>query len=252
MVVVYIRQYSLLYAGVKGAHGTAFAWSPDKGNMKTWTEDNPKAGLMLRKRTAIVDAARQSFLEGGYAQTSMDRIAEAAGVSVKTVYRHFQNKDDLFSAVMQAACSIAPERFVTIPSDPQADTDLWIDHPPRIALPIVGTGYLQHVLSQEQLSLYRVVTRDAHSFPELARRYHDEAIGKRNQIFIEYLNRWRRSEKWRLRDPEGASNVFAALLCAGIFEGALHEIHVPTKKELEARGQMASTCLLNLLASGSI
>ena len=104
--------------------------------MKTWTEDNPKAGLMLRKRTAIVDAARQSFLEGGYAQTSMDRIAEAAGVSVKTVYRHFQNKDDLFSAVMQAACSIAPERFVTIPSDPQADTDLWIDHPPRIALPL--------------------------------------------------------------------------------------------------------------------
>jgi AcrR family transcriptional regulator len=45
--------------------------------MKTRTEDNPNAELMLRKRTAIVDASRQSFLEGGYAQTSMDRIAAA-------------------------------------------------------------------------------------------------------------------------------------------------------------------------------
>src|SRR5258708_27018343 len=73
--------------------------------MKTWRADNPKASLMKRKRGAIVEAARQAFLENGYAQTSMDRIAETAGVSIKTVYRHFENKDDLFSAVMQAACS---------------------------------------------------------------------------------------------------------------------------------------------------
>ncbi len=73
--------------------------------MKTWSADNPKASLMKRKRGAIVEAARQAFLENGYAQTSMDRIAETAGVSIKTVYRHFENKDDLFSAVMQAACS---------------------------------------------------------------------------------------------------------------------------------------------------
>ena len=55
---------------------------------------------MERKRAAIVDAARQLFLAHGYAQTSMDRVAENAEVAITTVYRHFNNKDDLFSAVM--------------------------------------------------------------------------------------------------------------------------------------------------------
>ena len=68
--------------------------------MKTWSEDNPKAALMERKRAAIVDAARQLFLADGYAQTSMDRVAEKAEVAITTVHRHFNNKDDLFSAVM--------------------------------------------------------------------------------------------------------------------------------------------------------
>jgi len=35
---------------------------------------------MKRKRFAIVHAARKLFLEGGYAKTSMDSIAEASGV----------------------------------------------------------------------------------------------------------------------------------------------------------------------------
>jgi AcrR family transcriptional regulator len=69
---------------------------------------------MERTRAAIVAAARQAFLENGYAQASMDRIAESAAVSVKTIYRHVENKDELFNAVMQAACradnSILAER----------------------------------------------------------------------------------------------------------------------------------------------
>src|SRR6516165_9354722 len=36
--------------------------------------------------------------------SSVNRLLAPAGVSIKTVYRHFDNKDDLFSAVMQAAC----------------------------------------------------------------------------------------------------------------------------------------------------
>jgi AcrR family transcriptional regulator len=226
--------------------------TPDEDKMKTWTEDNPKAGLMLRKRMAIVEAARHSFLEGGYAQTSMDRIAEVAGVSVKTVYRHFQNKDDLFSAVMQAACSDAPEAFAVPSSEQPADVHPWFNQPPKTALPIAGAGYLKHILSKEQLALYRVVTRDAHNFPELARRYHEETVEKRNQVFAQYLIRWRRSENWKLKDPEGASNIFAALLCAGLFEASLHGIHVPTGKELTARVRMASGCLLNLLDAGCL
>jgi len=220
--------------------------------MKTWTEDNPKAGLMQRKRTAIIDAARRSFLDSGYAQTSMDRIAEVAGVSIKTVYRHFQNKDDLFSAVMQAACANAPQGIHS--SSPEAGAKMypWFDKPPRTALAMAGADYLRHILSDEQIALYRVVTRDARDFPELARRYHEEVILKRNRDFAEYLNHWRRSEKWKLKAPERAADIFAALLRAGIFEEALHGIHTPDEAEISARVRTATSCMLTLLEKGCV
>src|SRR6202162_468481 len=132
---------------------------------------------MERTRAAIVSAAQQAFLENGYAQASMDRIAESAAVSVKTIYRHFENKDELFSAVMQAAC----RADTSIPAERDDDASpaarfAWFEESPRRGLAAAGRDYLRHLLSAEQLALYRVVTRDAHRFPELGRRYEKEVV----------------------------------------------------------------------------
>ena len=42
------------------------------------------------------------FLTEGFERTSMDSIAQAAGVSKQTVYSHFANKDDLFRSCIAA------------------------------------------------------------------------------------------------------------------------------------------------------
>ena len=60
------------------------------GGGKTWSEGTPKAALMARKRAVIVDAAQQSFLENGYADSSVSRTAAEAGVSIKTLYLRFR------------------------------------------------------------------------------------------------------------------------------------------------------------------
>lgn len=44
---------------------------------------------------AIVDAARHLFAEHGYARTSVSQIAQAAGVSVQTIYDSVGSKADL-------------------------------------------------------------------------------------------------------------------------------------------------------------
>src|SRR5262249_9035608 len=49
----------------------------------------------LQTRTDIADAAVALFIEHGYVETTMDAVAEAAGVSRRTAYRHFPNKEDL-------------------------------------------------------------------------------------------------------------------------------------------------------------
>src|SRR5690349_15571641 len=77
---------------------TTLVWS--QCAVKDWAPDHPKAKLMARKRAAIVDAAREAFVRDGYGGASMERIAKDAGVSIMTLYRHAEGKDDLFSAVI--------------------------------------------------------------------------------------------------------------------------------------------------------
>lgn len=220
--------------------------------MKTWSSKNPKASLMKRKQSAIIRAARNLFLEGGYAKTSMDSIAEAAGVGIKTVYRHFLNKDDLFSAVMQAACHpVALEELGFEDQEQTAEAEKpWFTEKPSTALVMAGTEFLEHVLSEEQLALYRVVTQDAHQFPDLGKRYKEQVIDRRNEIFVRYLNHWEPIENWEVKDHYGAANTFASLLRAGVFDDALHGLRKFDATEIAAHARFVAEKMLVLLNSG--
>jgi len=47
------------------------------------------------RRTQILDAARQSFLRHGVAETTVDGIARTAGVAKGTVYLYYKSKDEI-------------------------------------------------------------------------------------------------------------------------------------------------------------
>lgn len=52
-------------------------------------------------RNRILDTAERVFLKKGVSRSSLDDIAEAAGVTRGAIYWHFKNKADLFDAMMQ-------------------------------------------------------------------------------------------------------------------------------------------------------
>ncbi len=54
---------------------------------------------LAKKRAEILDAASQVFSEEGYDAASMDRIADRAGASKRTVYNHFDSKEVLLTEV---------------------------------------------------------------------------------------------------------------------------------------------------------
>jgi AcrR family transcriptional regulator len=69
----------------------------------------------------IVEAAARVLVARGYAGANTNRIAEAAGVSVGTIYEYFANKEEVFDALIRREF----ERLVTAirrqplePSDP--------------------------------------------------------------------------------------------------------------------------------------
>lgn len=54
----------------------------------------------LSTRQALLDAAERLFSEKGVSNTSMNQVAEAAGVTRGAIYHHFENKLDLIDALM--------------------------------------------------------------------------------------------------------------------------------------------------------
>lgn len=215
--------------------------------VKTWSADNPKAALMTRKRAAIIEAALKTFLDSGYAESSVNHIAASAGVSIKTLYRHFESKDDLFSAVMQAACGKMPGAAGAADDETPPS---WYAAPPAEALPQAGETYLLSVLSQDQLALYRVVTRDALRFPELGRRYHEETTGNRDARFAGYLDLWAEREGWVVRDKRAAARAFAGLLKVGIYDEVLLGLRHPSQDEIADKAREAARSMLLLLKDG--
>ncbi len=55
-----------------------------------------KVGVRVNRKEAIFEAAVQCFNENGYYATSMDMIADEAGMTKRGLYYHFKSKDQLF------------------------------------------------------------------------------------------------------------------------------------------------------------
>lgn len=68
----------------------------------TGNEHDGRRARSARSRALIVNAAHAAFLEHGYVGTTIDGIAERAGVSVQTVYSGFGNKPALLVAALDA------------------------------------------------------------------------------------------------------------------------------------------------------
>ena len=55
----------------------------------------PKQSRSIEKKESILNAALTMFGEKGYYNTTTNEIAEAAGVSIGTLYAYFENKETI-------------------------------------------------------------------------------------------------------------------------------------------------------------
>jgi TetR/AcrR family transcriptional regulator of autoinduction and epiphytic fitness len=65
------------------------------------TQKSRKKRDTSQKRKIILEGAIRVFTEKGFEASSMDKIAEVADVSKRTVYNHFQSKESLFQAIVE-------------------------------------------------------------------------------------------------------------------------------------------------------
>src|SRR2546430_11247427 len=107
------------------------------------------------KHRSIMAAATTVFLKKGYVGTSMDEIAEIAGVSKQTVYKHFADKDRLFAEIVLATTDDV-DQAVRVLASTLADTrDVERD------LREVARRFLGRLMAPQLLRLRRLVIANA-------------------------------------------------------------------------------------------
>ncbi|TAF08637.1 MAG: TetR/AcrR family transcriptional regulator [Nostocales cyanobacterium] len=115
------------------------------------------------KVDAILAGAMQEFLAHGYSGATMDRVTEGAGVSKATVYSYFQDKEGLFTALIER---LAKQKYLAVfnPQDSQ-----FLVGEPEIVLRRIANNILDNIgCSQELLSFVRLIIAESGRFPSLA------------------------------------------------------------------------------------
>ncbi|WP_248616740.1 TetR/AcrR family transcriptional regulator [Paraoerskovia marina] len=92
--------------------------------MTPTTGPAPQRMTRVARRAQVLRAARSAFARGGYAGTSTEQVARAAGVSQPYVVRMFGGKRELFRAVFDDVCDEVIATFESVPLAPGSGSAL--------------------------------------------------------------------------------------------------------------------------------
>lgn len=129
----------------------------------------------------IIAAALDLFVERGFATTRLEDVAARAGVSKGTLYLYFENKEDLFKAVVRG--NVLPvlqhgEDLVEKFSGSSADL-----------VRRLVRGWWELTGSTKIAGIPKLVIAEAGNFPDLAKFYYDEVILRALSMFRRVLRR---------------------------------------------------------------
>jgi AcrR family transcriptional regulator len=219
--------------------------------MKTTTraadaEHDAETSRSERKRAAILEAATNVFLAGGFLGANVDEIAALSGVSKQTVYKHFGSKEALFIEIVTNVTDTASKAVHdgVLELGPGGDvTSYLVDYAYR---------QLTVVLTPRTMQLRRLVIGEVGRFPELARALYErgpqralaalaalfEGLGKRGALAID--------------DPKAAASQFNWLVMAEPLNRAmlLGDSAIQKPAELRRHAEEAVRVFLAAYAGG--
>ncbi len=142
------------------ATATAPGKSPRRGpSTGTRRGGRPSRSAAQQLRNRILEVATELFLIEGYGSTSIEGVAARAGVSKRTFYHRFDNKEALFAAVVHRIVEqIRPPPEIPLLQGANLEEVLY-----RLAGII-----LQAALSPQALALHRLISAESARFPHLA------------------------------------------------------------------------------------
>ena len=165
--------------------------------------DAPRTPRGEARRSALLEAARDVFLEQGYEGASIEEIVRRVGGSKASLYAYFGSKQGLFWEVV----GDATEQFLAELALPtQADAEL------EKTLNTIGLRFLRGFLDPAGCRMFRTLIAESQRFPELAQRFFERGPQRVRQVLGNYLRLQQDAGRIDCADPEMAASQFLELV----------------------------------------
>jgi AcrR family transcriptional regulator len=161
----------------------------------------PKEAKQTAKAEQILQGALQEFLQGGYAATSMARIATTAGVSKETLYSYFESKEKLFAAIVQYTAEQHLQQVFAsepLPADPVEQLRI-----------LAAKSITPENLDPMRMNFYRLIVGESGRFPDLARFYIERFEKPGLEVSADLL---KAAPQLRSSDPEAVAWIISGTL----------------------------------------
>ncbi len=169
----------------------------------------------------ILDGAREVFLRLGFDGASMGDIARAAGVSKGTLYVYFDNKAELFSALIGDERKRAKREFGL---DPDAG-DM------SAALVAYGRNLVAYVSRTRNIQSVRTVVAIAEKFPKVGEDWYRDGPQRGLDHMRTYIEAQAAAGRLVIEDSTMAARQLQVLLYAGLVNEMLYGVRGPPDED---------------------
>lgn len=182
--------------------------SPAKPPSRRWTRRKEA------RPDEITAAALEVFVERGYAHARLDDVAARAGVSKGTLYLYFDNKEELFKAVVREALVARLVEFREHIDQFQGSTmDL---------LRLMFKTWWERIGATPISGIPKLILSEARNFPEIARFYVDEVVRPGQETLAAVIRRGMDRGEFRDVDVDHTAHLLAApMLLLSVWRHAL-------------------------------
>lgn len=151
----------------------------------------------------LLAAALDLFVDRGYAATRLEDVARRAGVSKGTLYLYFENKQELFKAVVR-------ENIVDVIGKARSDLAAADAVPSTELLRTMLLRWWTEIASTRASGLAKLMMAEAGNFPEIAQFYNDEVIEPGHGLITTILQRGVERGEFQPVDPVLMTRVVTA------------------------------------------
>ena len=159
------------------------------------------------REAELLDGALDLFLDQGYAQTTIESVAAALGMTKRTIYARHTDKAALFKAAVRRAiqrAAVEPQAFAALDCG-----DL------EATLLAFARMRVAHVQSEAALKLQRIINSESYRFPEIFAWYSQASAGPPVAFLTRLLERHAAAGELALDDPAQAAMAFMSLALGG-------------------------------------